>query len=70
MLFKFLFKKKKKKKLQEQSEQKLDMSHWMNLTKEERLEIDSKQKVESMRKKKALLKSIRNEYIKIKKKKQ
>ena len=45
------------------------MNNWMNLTKEERLEIDSKEKNESMRKKKALLKSIRDEYIKIKKKK-
>ena len=68
MLFKFLFKKKKKKKLQEQSEQKLDMSHWMNLTKEERLELDLKDKNNTMIKKKALLKSIRDEYIKIKNK--
>ena len=68
MLFKFLFKKKKKKKLQEQSEQKLDMNHWMNLTKEERLELDLKDKNKVMIKKKALLKSIRDEYIKIKNK--
>ena len=40
----------------------------MDLTKEERLELDSKEKKESMRKKKALLKSIRDEYIKIKNK--
>ena len=66
MLFKFLFKKKKKKKLQEQSEQKLDMNHWMNLTKKERLELDLKDKNKVMIKKKALLKSIRDEYIKIK----
>ena len=43
MLFKFLSK-KKKKKLQEQSEQKFDMNNWMNLTKEERLEIDFNEK--------------------------
>ena len=43
MLFKFLFK-KKKKKLQEQSEKKLDINNWMNLTKEERLEIDFNEK--------------------------
>jgi len=67
MLFKFLFK-KKKKKLQEQSEQKFDMNNWMNLTKEERLEIDFNEKNTIMRKKKALLKSIREEYIKIKNK--
>ena len=68
MLFKFLFK-KKKKKLQEQSKQKFDMNNWMNLTKEERLEIDFKEKNKIMRKKKALLQSIREEYIKIKKEK-
>ena len=65
MFFKFLFK-KKKKKLQEQSEQKFDMNNWMNLTKEERLEIDFNEKNTIMRKKKALLKSIREEYIKMK----
>ena len=68
MLFKFLSK-KKKKKLQKQSEQKFDMNNWMNLTKEERLEIDFNEKNKIMRKKKALLKSIREEYIKIKKEK-
>ena len=68
MLFKFLSKKKKKKKLQEQSEQKFDMNNWMNLTKEERLEIDINEKNTMMRKKKALLKSIREEYKKIKNK--
>ena len=67
MLFKFLSK-KKKKKLQEQSEQKFDMNNWMNLTKEERLEIDFNEKKAIMIKKKALLKSIREEYIKIKNK--
>ena len=67
MLFNFLSK-KKKKKLQEQSEQKFDMNNWMNLTKEERLEIDFNEKNTIMRKKKALLKSIREEYIKIKNK--
>ena len=65
MLFKFLSN-KKKKKLQEQSEQKFDMNNWMNLTKEERLEIDFNEKNTIMRKKKALLKSIREEYIKMK----
>ena len=68
MLFKFLFK-KKKKKLQEQSDQKFDMNNWMNLTKEERLEIDFNEKNKTMRKKKALLKLIREEYLKIKKEK-
>ena len=68
MLFKFLSK-KKKIKLQEQSEQKFDMNNWMKLTKEERLEIDFNEKNTIMRKKKALLKSIREEYIKMKKEK-
>ena len=68
MLFKLIFK-KKKKKLQEKSEQKFDIDNWMNLTKEERLEVDFNEKNKKMRKKKALLKSIREEYIKIKKKK-
>ena len=67
MLFRFLSK-KKKKKLQEQSEQKFEMNNWMNLTKEERLEIDFNEKNTIMRKKKTLLKSIREEYIKIKNK--
>ena len=68
MLFKFLFK-KKKNKLQPQSEQKLDINNWMNLTKEERIEIDLNEKNKIMRKKKTLLKSIREEYIKMKKEK-
>ena len=67
MLFKFLSK-KNKKKLQEKSKQKFDMNNWMNLTKEERLEIDFNEKNIKMRKKKALIKSIREEYIKIKNK--
>ena len=68
MLFKFLFK-KKKKKLQEQSDQKFDMNNWMKLTKEERLEIDFNEKNKTMIKNKALLKLIREEYLKIKKEK-
>ncbi len=67
MLFKFLF--KKKKKLHEQSEKKFDMKDWMSLTKEERLEMDFNEKNKMMRKNKALLESIREEYIKMKKKK-
>ena len=67
MLFKSIFR-RKGKKLQENIKYKFDINNWMELTKEERLAIDSKEKNESMRKKKALLKSIRDEYIKIKKK--
>ena len=66
MFFKFIFK-NKKKKIQEKIKYKFDINNWMDLSKEERLEIDTKEKDESMRKKKALLKSIRDEYIKIKK---
>ena len=43
------------------------MNNWMKLTKEERLEIDFNEKNKTMRKKKALLKLIREEYLKIKK---
>jgi len=68
MFFKFILKKKKKKP-QEQTEEKFDMNNWMSLTKEERLEIDFKEKNKMMRKKMALLRSIREEYIKIKKEK-
>ena len=67
MLFNFIFK-RNKKTLKEKNKYQFDIYNWMNLTKQERLEIDSKEKDESMRKKKALLESIRKEYIKIKKK--
>ncbi len=67
MFLKFLIK-KKKKKLQEEYEPKLEIKNWMNLTKEERLEIDIKEKNKIMRRKRELIKSIREEYIKIKKK--
>ena len=67
MFFKFIFK-RKKKNLHQRTKYKFDINNWMDLTREERIEIDSKEKDESMRKKKELLKSIRDEYIKIKKK--
>ena len=68
MFFNFIFK-RQKKKLREKFENKFYMNNWMKLTKEERIEIDFKEKNKSMKKKKALLKSIRDEYIKIQKKK-
>ena len=68
MFLKSIFR-RKKKKLKEISKYKFDINNWMNLTKEERLEMDIKEKDEMMRKKKALLKSIRDEYFKIKKNK-
>ncbi len=67
MLFEFIFR-RKKKRFEDKPQRKYDINSWMNLTKEERLEIDFKDKNELMKKKKALLKSIREEYIKIKKK--
>ena len=66
MFLKSIFR-RKKKKIQEKVPYKLDINNWMELTKEERLEIDKKEKDESMRKKKALLKLIRDEYMKLKK---
>ena len=68
MFLKSIFK-RNKKKLQENSKYKIDINNWMELTKEDRFEIDSKEKNESMRRKKELLKSIRDEYLKIKNKK-
>ena len=68
MFFKSIFKRKGKKN-HEKINYKSDINKWMELTKEERLKIDSKEKNETMRKKKVLLKSIRAEYIKIKNKK-
>ena len=66
MLLKLIFKRKKKRS-SEKIEKNFDINDWMNLTKEERLEIDLKDKNELMKKKKALLNSIRKEYIKKKK---
>ena len=68
MFFKLIFKRKKKKP-QKTFKYKFDINNWMELTKEERLKIDSNEKNESMIKKKVLLKSNREEYLRIKKKK-
>ena len=68
MFFKSIFK-RKRKNLQEENKYKFDIDKWMELTKAERLDMDSKEKKESMRKKKVLLKSIRDEYMKLKNKK-
>tara|TARA_Y100001968_G_scaffold275263_1_gene268886 strand:- start:219 stop:428 length:210 start_codon:yes stop_codon:yes gene_type:complete len=67
MFFK-LFLKKKINESPKQFEKKFDMNNWMSLTKEERLELDFKEKNKTMKKKKALLKSIREEYFKLKNK--
>tara|TARA_B100000965_G_C19561656_1_gene744773 strand:+ start:510 stop:716 length:207 start_codon:yes stop_codon:yes gene_type:complete len=67
MFFKSIFK-KKKNSINYKPDQKFDMNSWMSLSKEERLEIDIKDKKELMKKKKDLIKSIREEYIKIIKK--
>ena len=68
MFLKSIFR-RKKRKIKQTLKYKFDINNWMNLTKEERLEMDIKEKDEMMRKKKALLKSIRDEYFKIKKNK-
>ncbi len=60
MIFKYIFKKNKKKD-RDRIKYKFDINSWMDLSKADRLEIDSREKNESMRKKKALLKSIRDE---------
>ena len=67
MVFKFIFRKKKYAKKKTSS--RILMNEWLELSKEERLERDLNEKNESMRRKKNLLKSIRDEYIKIKKEK-
>ena len=67
MFLKFL-RKKKRKNSKVSTENKYDMKNWMDLTKQERFEIDSIEKEEKMRRKKALLRSIREDYIKIKNK--
>ena len=68
MFLKSIFR-RNKRKTKQKLKYKFDINNWMNLTREERLEMDIKEKDEMMRKKKALLKSIRDEYIKIKKNK-
>ena len=65
MILNFIFKRKRKKK-QKEFKYSSNIYGWMDLSKEERLEIDSKEKDKSMKKKKELLKSIRKEYIKLK----
>ena len=67
MLFKSIFRRKRKGN---NGKSKFDINNWMELTKEDRFEIDSKEKNESMIRKKAMLESIREEYLKIKNKKQ
>ena len=65
MILNLLF--KKNKKSHENVKSKLRFKDWMKLTKDERLQEDLKEKKERLRKKKALLKSIREEYIRLKK---
>tara|TARA_B100000700_G_C15024517_1_gene847447 strand:+ start:1116 stop:1322 length:207 start_codon:yes stop_codon:yes gene_type:complete len=62
MFFKFIS--KRKKDIKKKIKSKFRMNDWMDLTKEERLELDFREKNKSMIKKKELLKSIRDEYIK------
>ena len=65
MILEFIFKRQRKKN-QKETKATSNIYKWMDLSKKERLEIDSKEKNKSMKKKKELLKSIRKEYIKLK----
>ena len=60
---------RKSKKLKKRIESSLDLNDWMELTREERQKLDFQEKNDKMIKKKALLKSIREEYLKLKNKK-
>ena len=60
MILEFIFKRQRKKN-QNKIKSTSNIYRWMDLSKEERLEIGSKEKDESMKKKKELLKSIRKE---------
>ena len=59
---------KGKRSTKEKRDSNLRFSDWMELSKKDRQEIDYIYKYEMMRKKKELLKSIREEYLRIKKK--
>ncbi len=65
MILQLIFKRQRKKN-QKEIKSTSNIYRWMDLSKEERLEIDYKEKDEKMKKKKELLKSIRKEYIKLK----
>tara|TARA_Y100001968_G_C19345462_1_gene711812 strand:+ start:384 stop:587 length:204 start_codon:yes stop_codon:yes gene_type:complete len=65
-MFEFIF--KRKKNLKKEAKPRFLLNDWMDLTKEERIEQDFNEKNQSMKNKKKLLKSIREEYIKIKNK--
>ncbi len=62
------FRFKVKKNLQRNRKLKYKFFDWMELTNEERRKIDSIDKRETLKRKNILLKSIREEYIKLKKK--
>ncbi len=59
---------KARKGSQRNSKSKYEFIDWMELTNEERREIDFIEKRETLKRKKILLKSIREEYKKLKKK--
>tara|TARA_B100000700_G_scaffold244067_1_gene272140 strand:+ start:420 stop:632 length:213 start_codon:yes stop_codon:yes gene_type:complete len=67
MVLKLIF--KRLKNLNKSNKEKLNINDWMELPKKERLKLDLNEKNASMKRKKALLKSIREEYAKIKNKK-
>ena len=59
---------KAKKNSQRNSKLKNEFINWMALTNEQRIEMDFKDKRETLKRKRILLKSIREEYKKLKKK--
>ena len=63
-----IFKLKSNRDLQRKSKSKLRFIDWMQLTNEQRREIDFIDKRETMKRKKILLSSIREEYKKLKNK--
>ncbi len=66
VILEFIF--KVKKHSQRNSKLKYKFIDWMELTNEERREMDFIDKIETMKRKKILLKSIREEYKKLNKK--
>ena len=66
IIFKFRFKVKKNSR--KKSKLKYKLVDWMELTDEERREMDFRDKRDTLERKKILLKSIREEYKKLKKK--
>ncbi len=65
LLVYFYFKSKRLKRIRNRGNYKI--THWMEMTKDQRRNIDSREKEMTMKRKKSLLTSIRKEYKNIKK---